>query len=293
MQSTKAPARIKSETKYEETKEKLLTPQATPSTTTVDQDQSGQLSINKQASISGKTQVRVSSKETDRPVVVLMGYELGETSSKKVHEVLKNSDSAQISKSQSVSISVPQRQHDYGLIALGRKNGNGTASTPTENIASEYTDANPELEKIAEFLDNAITTGKLKHNKRPVHERKKKLYVNASTFHSKLHAGSLNSSVTSASGNTTMEKAEKLKSQKEAILPISSDDVANQQAIERMKSSTSHTHHYKNNDLHEQPYQSIENGHSIPNNLGGMQTIDLSGTMVSNKHQGIVYNRRE
>ena len=293
MQSTKAPARIKSETKYEETKEKLLTPQATSSTATVDQDQSGE-SINRQASISGKTQVRaVSSKETDRPVVVLMGYELGETSSKKVHEVLKNSDSAQISKSQSVSTSVPQRQHDYGLIALGRNNTNGTASTSTKNIASEYTDANSELEKIAEFLDNAITTGKLKQNKRPVHGRKKKLYVNASTFHLKLHAGSLNSSLTSASGNTTMEKAEKLKSQKEVILPISSDDVANQQAIERMKSSTSHTHHYKNNDLHEHPYQSIENGHLIPNNLGGMQTIDLSGAMVSNKHQGIVYNPRE
>lgn len=231
--------------------------------------------------------MRVSSKETDhRPVVVLMGYELGEKSSKKVHEVLKNSDSAEISESQSVNTSVPQRQHDYGLIALGSKNSNGTASTSTDNIASEYKDADSELEKVAEFLGNATTTGKRKHDKRPVHERKKILYVNASTLHSKLHAGSLNSPVTSASGNTTMEKAEKLKSQKEAILPISSDDIVNQQAIERVKSSASHTHHYKNNDMHEQQYQGIENGYLMPNSLGGMQAIDLSGTMVSNKHQG-------
>ena len=215
-----------------------------------------------------------------------MGYELGEKSSKKVHEVLKNSDSAEISESQSVNTSVPQRQHDYGLIALGRKNSNGTASTSTDNIASEYKDADSELEKVAEFLGNATTTGKRKHDKRPVHERKKILYVNASTLHSKLHAGSLNSPVTSASGNTTMEKAEKLKSQKEAILPISSDDIVNQQAIERVKSSTSHTHHYKNNDMHEQQYRGIENGYLMPNSLGGMQAIDLSGTMVSNKHQG-------
>ena len=215
-----------------------------------------------------------------------MGYELGEKSSKKVHEVLKNSDSTEISESQSVNTSVPQRQHDYGLIALGRKNSNGTASTSTDNIASEYKDADSELEKVAEFLGNATTTGKRKHDKRPVHERKKILYVNASTLHSKLHAGSLNSPVTSASGNTTMEKAEKLKSQKEAILPISSDDIVNQQAIERVKSSTSHTHHYKNNDMHEQQYQGIENGYLMPNSLGGMQAIDLSGTMVSNKHQG-------
>lgn len=215
-----------------------------------------------------------------------MGYELGEKSSKKVHEVLKNSDSTEISESQSVNTSVPQRQHDYGLIALGRKNSNGTASTSTDNIASEYKDADSELEKVAEFLGNATTTGKRKHDKRPVHERKKILYVNASTLHSKLHAGSLNSPVTSASGNTTMEKAEKLKSQKEAILLISSDDIVNQQAIERVKSSTSHTHHYKNNDMHEQQYQGIENGYLMPNSLGGMQAIDLSGTMVSNKHQG-------
>ena len=232
--------------------------------------------------------MRVSNKESDhRPVVVLMGYELGEKSSKKVHEVLKNSDSAEISESQSVNTSVPQRQHDYGLIALGRKNRNGTASTSTDNIASEYKDADLELEKVAEFLDNATTTGKRKYDKRPVHERKKKPYVNASTLHSKLHADSLNSPVTSASGNTTVEKAEKLKSQKETILPISSDDIVNQQAIERMKSSTTHTHHYKNNDMHEQPYQRTENSYLIPNSLGGMQTIDLSGTMVSNKHQVI------
>ena len=214
-----------------------------------------------------------------------MGYELGEKSSKKVHEVLKNSDSAEISESQPVNTSVPQRQHDYGLIALG--NGNGTASTSTDNIASEYKDADSELEKVAEFLDYATTTGKRKHDKRPVHERKKNFYVNASTLHSKLHAGSFNSPVTSASGNTTMEKAEKFKSQKEAILPISSDDIVNQQAIDRVKSSTSHTHHYKNNDMHEQQYQGIENGYLMPNSLGSMQAIDLSGTMVSNKHQGI------
>ena len=281
-QNTLAPTYTKNATENDKTKDKLLTSRPVSE---IDHDQRAQ-TITNQASISGKTQVRESSKE-GRPVVVLMGYELGEKSSKRVHEVLKNSDSKWVSDPRSGETVGPNRAYANDKLA---SRGNRTFDVNTipghasiKNIEPENIVPDSELKEIAELLDNAASARRhYLHDKQYTHKGKKDHSASENTLHSKLHAAALHEQSMGAFRNNTTQK-EKIRSQAEAILPVSSDDVINQQAFQRMK-SISHFR-YKNNDMHDKTDPSIVNASLKRISSEGMQLIDLSRTMAGNQYQ--------
>lgn len=276
-------------TSNDETKGKLSTSQPVPDNQNA-QPMNG-------PTISGKTQVREASKE-GHPVVVLMGYELGETSSKRVHDVLKNPDAGpSVNPGSMNKIDVLQSAKDRLTL---RENSTsyvkgGQAVKSAERNTTEKVIPDSELQEIAELLDNAASASMHLHddnyNKQYTHEGKNEHNVNANTLQSKMHAAAgLYSEATSAlQSNVTSDKGSL---NKDAILPISSDDVVTQQAFQRMTALGSHIP-YKEHGMHDQPDTpgvnlTRVNGTLKGYNSEGMQTEYLSRIVAGNKHHNII-----
>lgn len=240
-------------------------------------------------SISGKTQVREANKD-ERPVVVLMGYELGEKSSKKVHEVLRNSDPNQFSDQEKIKAVGLHRELANYRSAVNRtsavRNGQANVRTTAERIATESFVPDSELEEIAELLDNAASASRRLHeNKHHMHEGKGKLNTNANTLQLKMHATDLSREATSALQSKVMHDRGRKNSN--PSLPISSDDVVNQQAFQRMTTLGSHLEN-KDSDLHvkSDTSASMVNGTVTSNHSESMER-DLPMIVPGNKHQNI------
>ena len=229
--------------------------------------------------ISGTTQVSEQSKGR-HPVVVLMGYELGEKSSKKVNEVLTNADSVQETDPGADNNVGPQGLFTDRMLAL-RENStslvrpvldhNSTARIPSEENVPES-----DLEEISELLDNAAaSTSEGLRNNQYMHEESNESIPDTNALQLKMHAPSLDIEVMNAlQSNVTHDRGIE---NPDTILPVSSDDTVNQQAIEQMT-------------MHAQQDAEMVNSTSMANTalklhkLEGMPS-DLSGMV--NKHGNI------
>lgn len=230
-------------------------------------------------SISGTTQVSEHSKER-HPVVVLMGYELGEKSSKKVNDVLTNADSFQRTDPGEKNNVGPQGVFTNRLLAL-RENStyvkaalehNSTARIPSEDNVPEL-----DLKEISELLDNAASVSKRLHNNQYMHEETYERNADTNALQLKMHAPSLDTEAMNAlQSNVTHDEGIENPG---TILPISSDDAVNQQAIEQM---TMHAHQ----DTPMVNSTSMADTALKLHSLEGMPS-DLAGMVAGNKHENI------
>ena len=210
-----------------------------------------------------------------------MGYELGEKSSKKVHDVLTNAG-AQRTDSEAKSNVGPQVVFTNRLLALKENNNtlnvkaaqehNSTARIPSEENVPES-----DLEEISELLDNAASASKRLSNNQYMHEETNERNADTNALQLKMHAPSLDTqAMNDLQSNVTHDEGIE---NPDTILPISSDDTLNQQAIEQMI-------------MHAQQDTPMVNSTSMADTAlrlhksEGMPS-DLSGIVAGNKHGNI------
>ena len=230
-------------------------------------------------SISGITQVSAQSKE-GHPVVVLMGYELGEKSSQRVNDVLKNPDSFQRTDPGATNNVGPQGGFTNSRLLALRENSipyvkaaqerNATSSIPSEENIPE-----PDLEEISTLLDTAATSSEVSRNNQYIHEETNERNADTNALQFKTDAPSLDTQARKAlQSNVTHDEGV---ANPDTILPVSSDETVNQQAFDQLT-------------MHAQQDMPVINTTSMthtvlkPHSLEGMPS-DISGMV--NKHGNI------
>ena len=196
-----------------ETKGKLLTSEPVSEHA----NQSAQQSIG--PTISGKTQVRGGSKD-GHPVVVLKGYKLRETSSKKVHEFRKKSDSNAFAYPVLVN-AVDQQSASCNDRLQVRTNKThhvlcDAARMTTNRIPTEKAVPDSELQKIA--------ASSRKHS----HDNRQQTHEGENEFNNSANAALGNETKSTLQSN--MAAHDKGMGNSSLILPVSFDNLTSQQA---------------------------------------------------------------
>ena len=233
-------------------------------------------------SISGITQVSTQSKE-GHPVVVLMGYELGEKSSQKVNDVLKNTDSFQRIDPGATNNVGPRggftnnkqlalRENSIPYVKAAQER-NATSRIPSDT--SEENVPESDLQEISTLLDNAASSSEGLRNNQYMHEETNERNADTNALQFKTDAPSLDTQAVNAlQSNVTHDEGI---GNPDTILPVSSDETVNQQAFNQL---TVHT-------LQDTPVintTSMADTELKPHSLEGMPS-DLSGMV--NKHGNI------
>ena len=230
-------------------------------------------------SISGITQVSSQNKE-GHPVVILMGYELGERSSQKVNDVLKNTDSFQRTDPGATNNVGPQGGFTNNTLLALRENSvpyvkvaqerNATGRIPSEENVPES-----DLQEIATLLDNAASSSEGLRNNQYVHEETNERNADTNALQFKTDAPSLDTQAMNAlQSNVTHDDGT---GNPDTILPVSSDDAVNKQTLDQLT-------------MHVQQDTPVMNTSSMadtvlkPHSLEGMPS-DISG--ILNKHGNI------
>ena len=188
--------------------------------------------------ISGKTQVSEQNKERN-PVVVLMGYELGDKSSQRVHDVLNNDKPFLATDSEAKNNVGPQDELIYDKLLTLRENSTSYAGAAQEpksprRIPTEDNVAESDLKEIAELLDSAASASKRLPNSGNQYMHEETNEGNADTNALQLNMGTPNletQEISTLQSKVTQNDGIK---NTDSILPISSDARANQQTFEQM-----------------------------------------------------------
>lgn len=230
-------------------------------------------------SISGVTKVSAQSKE-GHPVVVLMGFELGEKSSQKVNDVLKNTDSFQRTDPGATSNVGPQGGFTNNRLLTLRENSVPYVETAqernvTSRIPSEENVSESDLQEISTLLDNAASSSEGLRNSQYMHEETNERNADTNALQFTTDAPRLDTQAMNAlQSNFTHDEGT---GNPDTILPVSSDDTVNQQAFDQLA-------------LHAQQDTPVINTTSIadtvlkPHSLDRMPS-DISGMV--NKHGNI------
>lgn len=232
--------------------------------------------------ISGKTQVSEQSGKGTNPVVLLMGYELGEKSSRRVYDILNNSTN--------FLASDPGTKNDLGphdaliydkLLALRDNSSSHTKAaqerkSPSSRIPTENNVPESDLKEIEGLLDNAASVNERLLpgvGNQYMHEEMKEGNTDTNTLKLNLAAQSLDShEMSTLQSRVTHRDGVK---NTDSILPISSDDTTGQQAFEHIS-------------VHVHPNTSVVNSTSMAENFvkldrsEGSMPIDLM--FAGNKH---------
>ena len=226
-------------------------------------------------SISGITQVSAQNKE-GHPFVILMGYELGQKSSQKVNDVLKNTDSFQRIDLGATNNVGPQGGFTNNTLLALRENSvphvkaaqerNATGRIPSEENVPES-----DLQEISTLLDNAASS----NNNQYTHEETNEHNADTNALQLKTGAPSLDTQATNAlQSNVTHDEGT---GNPDPILPVSSDDTVNRQTFDQLT-------------MHAQQDTPVINTSSMadtvlkPHSVEGMPS-DISGML--NKHGNI------
>lgn len=230
-------------------------------------------------SISGVTQVSAQSKE-GHPVVVLMGFELGEKSSQKVNDVLKNTDSFQRTDPRATNNVGPQSGFTNNTLLALKENSVPDVKAPqernaTSRIPSEENVPESDLQEISTLLDNAASSTEGLRNNQYMHEETNERNADANALQFTTDAPRLDTQAMNAlQSNFSHDEGTE---NPDNILPVSSDDTVNQQALDQLA-------------MHAQQDTPVINTTSMadtvlkPHNLEGMPS-DISG--IVNKHGNI------
>lgn len=230
-------------------------------------------------SISGITQVSAQSKE-GHPVVVLMGYELGEKSSQRVNDVLKKTDSFQRNDPEATNNVGPQgRFTNNRLLALGENSipyvKTAQERNTTSRIPSEENVSESDLQEISTLLDNAASSSEGLRNNQYMHEETNERNADTNALQFKTDAPSLDTqAINTLQNNVTHDEGT---GNPDPVLPVSSDETVNQQSFNQLT-------------MHAQQETPVINTTSMadtelkPHSLEGMPS-DISG--MANKHANI------
>ena len=194
----------------------------------------------KSPSISGVTQVSAQSKE-GHPVVVLMGFELGEKSSQKVNDVLRNTDSFQRNDPGATNNVDPQGGFTNNRLLALRENSvpyvkaaqerNETSRIPSEENVSES-----DLQEISTLLDNAASSSEGLRNSQYMHAETNERNADANALQFTADAPHLDTqAMNTLQSNFTHDEGT---GNPDTILPVSSDNTVNQQAFDQLAMHT-------------------------------------------------------
>ena len=230
-------------------------------------------------SVSGITQVSDQSKE-GHPVVVLMGFELGEKSSQKVNDVLKKTDSFQHTDPGATNNVGPQGGFTNNRLLVLREKSvpyvkAAQERNATRRIPSEENVPESDLQEISTLLDNAASSSEGLRNNQYMHEETNERNADTNALQFKTDAPRLDTQAVNAlQSNFTHDEGT---GNPDTILPVSSDDTVNQQAFDQLV-------------MHAQQDTSVINTTSMadtvlkPHSSEGMPS-DISGMV--NKHGNI------
>lgn len=227
-------------------------------------------------SISGVTQVSAQSKE-GHPVVVLMGFELGEKSSQKVNDVLKNTDSFQRTDPRATNNVGPQSGFTNNTLLALKENSAPDVKpaqerNTTSRIPSEENVPESDLQEISTLLDNAASSTEGLRNNQYMHEETNERNADANALQLTTDAPRLDTPAMNAlQSNFSHDEGTE---NPDNILPVSSDDTVNQQAFDQLAMHA------------QQDINMTSTADTVlkPHDLEGMPS-DISG--VVNKHGNI------
>lgn len=227
-------------------------------------------------SISGVTQVSAQSKE-GHPVVVLMGFELGEKSSQTVNDVLKNTDSFQRTDPRATNNVGPQSGFTNNTLLALKENSAPDVKpaqerNTTSRIPSEENVPESDLQEISTLLDNAASSTEGLRNNQYMHEETNERNADANALQFTTDAPRLDTPAMNAlQSNFSHDEGTE---NPDNILPVSSDDTVNQQAFDQLAMHA------------QQDINMTSTADTVlkPHDLEGMPS-DISG--VVNKHGNI------
>lgn len=187
-------------------------------------------------SISGVTQVSAQSKE-GHPVVVLMGFELGEKSSQKVNDVLKTTDSFQRTDPGATNNVGPQGGFTNNRLLALKENSAPDVKpaqerNTTSRIPSEENVPESDLQEISTLLDNAASSSEGLRNNQYMHEETNERNADTNALQFTTDAPHLDTQAMNAlQSNFTHDEGT---GNPDSILPVSSDDTVNQRAFDQL-----------------------------------------------------------
>lgn len=227
-------------------------------------------------SIRSVTQVSAQSKE-GHPVVVLMGFELGEKSSQKVNDVLKNTDSFQRTDPRATNNVGPQSGFTNNTLLALKENSAPDVKpaqerNTTSRIPSEENVPESDLQEISTLLDNAASSTEGLRNNQYMHEETNERNADANALQFTTDAPRLDTPAMNAlQSNFSHDEGTE---NPDNILPVSSDDTVNQQAFDQLAMHA------------QQDINMTSTADTVlkPHDLEGMPS-DISG--VVNKHGNI------
>lgn len=209
-----------------------------------------------------------------------MGYELGEKSSQKVNDVLKNTDSFQRADPGATNNIGPQGGFTNNRLLALRENSvpyvkAAQERNTTSRIPSEENVPESDLQEISELLDNAASSSGGLRNNQYMHEETNERNADTNALQFKIGAPSLDTQAMNAlQSNVTHDEGIE---NPDTILPVSSDETVNQQAFDQLT-------------MHAQQDTPLLNTTSMadivlkPHSLEGMPS-DIAGMV--NKHGNI------